>query len=625
MMKQILYISGNDLNHETAELPTRAFRVVLLFVMVSIFGSSVRGQSVADDATINVSDTYSTYDEVSEWVADWKTPEEGTVPAHTAGVWVGLRWSGRLLGSASDLSSALTATKPAQLVPGVVRKAMYRATENARGSDGDATEQQTRIDRLHEIPAIVEMQFAYHLQRVHGTTITALAKNIRPGLDGVLLRDKDDIVGVFPVEMMINDTRPAAAIDILRVDMQMTTEEFNAQLADGRIRVWKFEVVHLVQESHTTPPVVLYRGSRIVPLEWVTQPHSVEFADEVAQHLINRMWPGEEHLGIMGTYLADVDRYDPLTADTVDQALAAFALANYASWRQTTSPKFAGSAIKAAQRILVDLAARESSGSNSSRTPGESALIVIAVDAVNNYQLVSADIGMFRQQCMSQLERSFDKKSGRFNSSISISEQSACAYALGTREAVNAVWQVVSPEDLPSILPWIGWAEQKLAGADGTIPSATGLLNIRSKLWAIQAGALDPESAAPDEAGGFRFHRGESPDWNTTRPLIFLASMLGDQRFTNGENGSITEEIIHLTQAVRFLRQLSERVEDTYRFPDPDRAMNGTRATLWTDRLPVSASAGSLTALTEFNRSLETVSKQFANQNKPTRNTGSKR
>ncbi len=602
------------------------FRTGIILMILCVSGFTAQAQvGGGDHSIINVHDAFSTYQEVSQWLEDWKTPETGVVPDHTAGVWVGLRWSGRLMGSASDLQYALEDKQPERLLTGVVRKAMYRATEKARGSDGDATERQSRVDRLREIPAVLEMQFAHHLERVHGTTIEALATRIRSGLDGIVLRTEDGVAGLFPIEMTINDMSPAAAFEALRVDLQFTLDEFNARLADGRIRAWKFEVVHLAQETPTSPAMVLYRGSRLVPLDWVTQERVIEFADDLADHLIHRMWPGEEHLGIMGTYLADVDRFDPLTADTADQALAAFALAHYAGLRRVNSPKRAEIADKAARRILGDLAVRGLPSGSSDRPAGVSALIVIAVDAMSESGGVSAEVRDLRKRSMKEVEAVFQQANGKFDKNIPISEQAACALAMGTREAVDSVWRAVSPEQLPSVLPWLGWAEQRVAGMNGVIPSVAGFKNLRKRLWMMQVGAADSDSISPDEAGGLAFQPGQSPDWNTTRPLIFLASMLGDPRFTGDEDAEIMGEIVHLTQAVRFLRQLSEREEDRYRLPDPRRAMHGIRASLWTDRLPVGASASALIALTEFHRSLDSAQKRIVAHRKTVKNNGAKR
>jgi len=49
------------------------------------------------------------------------------------------------------------------------------------------------------------------------------------------------------------------------------------------------------------------------------------------------------------------------------------------------------------------------------------------------------------------------------------------------------------------------------------------------------------------------------------------------------------------------------READRYRIHDEKRALNGIRASLWSDREPVAASAMTLIAVTEFEKSLSLI------------------
>lgn len=547
------------------------------------------------------------YDEVLEWIRAWKTPDDYALPSGCIGVWVGLRWSGRLMGSFGEAETMDAAKTSNRALTEAVRKAMYRATERAKGNDGDAVERSDRVARLREVPCSLEMQFAHDPIRLRATTAGRIGEALRPGIDGVLLRIGDRIHSIFPIEMVINDQVPSSAIESLCAELGLAIGDFNAQLSDGRIRAWRFKVLHLGQESPGDPATILHRGSHVVPLASIDAPQLSAFADGLVDHLLASLWPGEEPLGIMGTYMADVDRFDPLTAMSADQALAAFALAHYATWMDSRSSSKALKARDAAWDIVNDLAARSSIDVQAVRRPGVAAVVILAMDELAGTAEAPMKISSLRRQCVNLVESSFDTEKDQFDERVAVSEQAACALVLGTRTAVDAVWRTTSFENQPSVLPWLGWAEQRLAGPDGPIAAAAGLKALRMRLWGTQVSIGDVQWGESDAQGGLAFRGSQPPDWNTSRPVTFLAAMLGDRRLTGPDQIETSTEIVNLLSAMRFLRQLSMREADRYRIHNEKRALNGIRASLWSDREPVAATAMTLIAVTEFEKSLSLI------------------
>ena len=614
MMRTVNIVGVPERNITSATREGRMRKILIGFALVAamvcpLTASSVAGLQESEDESdrFEPKSAITCYDEVLGWIRDWKTPDDYALPNGCIGVWIGLRWSGRLMGSFGDAATVDTQNTSNRALTGAVRKAMYRATERAKGNDGDAVERSDRVARLREVPCSLEMQFAHDPIRLRATTVGQIGEALRPGIDGVLLRIGDRIHSIFPVEMVLNDQVPSSAIESLGANLGLAIGDFNAQLSDGRIRAWRFKVFHLAQESPVEPATILHRGSHIVPLASINAPELSAFADGLVDHLLASLWPGEEPLGIMGTYMADIDRFDPLTATTADQALAAFALAHYASWQDSRSSSKTSKARDAAWDIVNDLAARSSIDVQAVRRPGAAAVVILALGELAGTAEASTKVSSLRRQCLNLVQSSFDTEKNQFDERVAVSEQVVCALVLGTRTAVDAVWRTTSFENQPSVLPWLGWAEQRLAGPDGPIAAATGLKTLRMRLWGTQVSIGDAPWGESDVQGGLAFRGSQPPDWNTARPVTFLATMVGDPRLTSSDGDELSTEIVNLLSAMRFLRQLSMREADRYRIHDEKRALNGIRASLWSDREPVAASAMTLIAVTEFEKSLSLI------------------
>ncbi len=579
--------------------------------------------------SLDLPDAFASYGDVVSWIKAWETPEQRPLPAECIGVWIALRWSGRLQAEFADASPALDASNAAGVLPGAVRKVMYRAIERAKGTDGDAVERADRVERFRELPCSVEVQFAHRMTRLRGVDSAAITNDLRPGIDGVLLRINGKARALFPGAMLAQEQTPATAVQALRFELELTEEEFDNQIADGTIRMWKFEIFHLAQPEPNAPAIILNRGSQVVPANAMNVREVQQFSNDLATHLQERMWPGDEPLGIMGVYLADVDRYEPLTANSRDQVLAALALARYAHWQRPTAPSRAQKAESTALKILDDLVVRANTNVNPIPVVGIAAMFAITVDelSTNPNLKISPEIRAARVTCQSFVESVYLPNQQQFNESVPSSEQAVCAMALGTRDAVGAVWQNTAMHLQPSLLPWLGWAEMKLAPEGGPIGASAGLKALRLQLWATQHGTMNFMQTEPDLMGGLALGNGDQPpDWQTARPLAFLATMLGDPRLTDRTDmAELNAEIVNLTNALRFLRQLSVRDVDRYRLPNPQRALHGIRSILWSEREPISASAMTLMALTEFCKSLDAIqSQQQSAADKPA-NTGQRR
>lgn len=576
----------------------RMWRIGIMAVLSAFIIATPVTPVVASSRTSDPAAIANTYTSVTTWLASWETPDAAPLPAGTSGVWVGIRRAGRLVGEGKDDRSIIDPIGSPQTLPRAVRLALANAEERVRAIAGDPLEAEQLAQQLRDAPTTVEIQFARDVKRVRVTSAASLLSRLDPGLHGMVLRYQRNVAAMFPVEMVVNGQTPRQALDWLSAQLGIGEDQMNEGLADGSIRAWRFEVDHLAQRERGYPPMFLYRGSRVVQASAANQAGLATFEHDLVKHLMQRAWPRvEEPLGLTGTYLPDMDTYRPVLASPEDQALTAFALTRYS--RSQRDQELCARARALAIRILNDLAVREPEEPDPTGRTGAAAMIVVAARELKNAGVTNLDIVDLMDRAMSRLEMAFDPDNG-FADDLGPAERALVAYALLTEPALDAAWRSTAINVHPALLPWIGWAEVEFADARNAdeLRSAPGLRQLRKRLWDSQVTFTHRDrNPSPDLLGGLAFRGDRPPDWQTARPLAFLATMIAEPRLT--ESDDVPGEIVKVSNAIRFLLQLSIRPDDAYRIPSHARAMGGLRASVFTTTMPPASSAMALLAVTE--------------------------
>ncbi|MFG0331134.1 MAG: hypothetical protein ACF8PN_14705 [Phycisphaerales bacterium] len=570
------------------------------FVIVVVFLSVQPSSAVNADQVgpIEPATAVDAFNSIAGWVEQRETPEEFAAPQSAVGAWVAVRRGGRLVGDAASSDGLLAGAMAAPELPRIVRAALGRAEDRARGS-GDPLEQAERVEAFGAAPLSVELQFAHSLKRLRATEFNRVVEPVSPGLQGIALRHGDRVYARFPGEMLASGQTPDEAMLGLLLEANIGVADFSSMLAGGTARVWSFEVDHLAQRAPGLHPTFLYRGSLVVPESEINESTLRVFADELAAHLESRLWPGDEPLGMLGGYRADLDQFEPLIAPVEEQALAAFALARFASLPGVDRAR-AEASRAAASSVLSDLAVQvESNAYDLARNPGAAALIVVACRALGGE--TESQWRVLEKRAAEVVDRSFSPSTG-FESGMGASERALCAYVIGSREAVDGAWSATSATAQPMLLPWLGWAELNLAAGSDAVSSGRGLRALRDRIWNAQVDHEPADPAPLDLRGGLAYLGGRPPDWNTAQPLAFLATMMSDLRLTDASE--TVEEVVRVSRGLRFLRQLSVRDADRYRVANSEQAHGGVRSALWSARQPVGASAMSLVAVVEALESL---------------------
>lgn len=560
------------------------------------------------------------YRTLDSWVRAWEVPAESppTDPANTAGACVTLRLGGEVLGRAADISSdGLSIHRAA-------RRALIEATTRA-----PVPRDALRDEALREMAArvTIDLQLAGALVPLLGESFDETGASLRPGLDGVAARAGEEIGSVFPGMMLTTGLAPGAALRAASAQAGLGPLEMNKLRADHGAIFYRFTTLHLAQPAAGAEPLFLHRGGRVVPMTEVGVAGLRRLAEGIAAHLISHDWPGEEPAGMLGDYDPLRDEYEPLIATAQEQTLAAFALFRFAR-TPGVNPAAAARASRFAWTILDELAAvapgETEALTDTTTCAGYIAALLEATDRPPGMK-PGAELGDDAWRRAAESLRVVCNADDVWTGDLSLGAQSLCAYALaalaldprdaqpGDSEraagAVRSLFRTTAPGDLPTTMPWLAWAELRLAPADSAIPAGEALRDLRAMFWSRQ---VSPTVAGPgdeDLVGGVSFSasRNPHPTWHTFRPGAAVATMFGDPRLTNAEEGH--GELSHLVLMMRFLSQLTADDAAMHMLRDRERAILGVREAVWSSRQPVEASTAGLLAVCELLRAVEARSR----------------
>lgn len=571
--------------------------VLLLRHAVCVAATTV----VCSDATAQVGlpDPQASTDaarQVLRWIQEWNVSEPGP---ELNGASVCLRLDGKVIGRSEVYGQGSDPLGEA------TRAAMLRAAGNLP-ANWDVRSEAAR-NRL-----MIEVELPGPLVPLDGVSDAELTLGVSPGLDGVAVRVGDRVAARFPLQMLPARESSAQAIRSLVAELSDDPGRGLSEIRELRelgFVFYRFQTVQLAQLDPRSTPVFLHRGGRVIEPGEVSTPTLHAMADGLAQHLINRRWPGIEPFGMMGTIDPVTGRVEARAEHPATQALVISALSTYArlDGGDTDTQQRAKNAIGELVRELSDVAEDEVAPWED---PGGAAAVIVALgDARGLFDANDHNVGTMSDRCHQRLLLAVDLRRGGFNpetpeAAWGIVALAAVRLALAgdpnvsttlADGVVRAAFRETPGPMLVSQFPWLGWADMELAGASGPIKSTTAMLEVRRQINEHQLDVTTLSPSDRDLAGSVVFSTGGSPlpNWNSIRPLPLLADMLADARLTGGTlgTGEAADEIGHLLGLVRFARQLASDPADAHMYLRPERARWGVRMALWDPRMPLESSA----------------------------------
>ena len=616
--------------------PGPIIATTLLGMVLALWPASpLRGQLVAapiEDDYPNAADVVQAYASLRSWTDAFALPalDEPAAQAplgRAHGVCIIVRRSGRVLGTGVDGSGDAL----------MLRRAAGRAFGEVLGnpvvSQLPPTLRATMGTKL-----TVELEVAGRPVPLLGQSFGWLARQVEPGLDGLAIRRGNDWALSFPAIALAHNNAGNIQRQLLplAVELGLPAAKLGDLLTRPDVSIYRFRTTHLAQSAANKRPFRTVRGDVVVARSEVTPSRVAALADSIAQHLLRSFSSPKIARGLLGTYQPSTDQYKPIIAAPREQALAAFALAQYAE-APSVDPLTARRAGQASRQILLQLQVGPGAEDNPLADIEACAAIVyggfqhvrtMQDPAIRPLLIPAAQ----RAIDAFSLEAGFVQRDPTTNEArpISPNGQALLAAALSrllsrgyqhdrltpqlVRSAMDKAWQSVPDYQHVMLLPWLGWAELEYSSTVGEpLANVTRLLEIRSMLDSSRIGSQFLPGAA-DLAGGFVLipMQGVVANAQTLRPAAFLATMLRQSDLTRAQDAEAALDR-HL-DTVRFLMQLTVRETSSWSLQNPSQALGGVRTATWDNDQPVPAQALGLLTAVQTLWSLEALAQGQGNQ-----------
>ncbi len=587
----------------------RGVNATSVAILIALAGTTATARGTPDP---DAADVVAAYMAARSWIDDFDLPGPGDPAASitlgdASGVCVILRHGGRVIGTGTDTTGDGL----------MVRRATGRALGEVLGDPAVAALPAGQVASPGRALTL-QLEVAGALVPLIGRTFANIAGQLEPGLDGVAIRRGGQLAMLFPSRVRANNTagRLERLLPALAVDVGLAVMPLPELASRFDVSLYRFRTIDLAQATPRGPPFQTTRGDVLVLDEAVTRESIERLARGIADHLAASMAQVGDPVGLMGTYKPSSDRYEPLIAPPVEQALAAWALSRYGGLPNLDA-ETAARVHALSGRILEDL---------SEVAPGETDPLLSAVACA---AIVHAALEHPTFLAGDRAPRLFLEAAARVRTGwtehdgfIDIDEQvpvpphaqalvaSAMSRLLAAdmtaidvstaRGALDAAWESVPPHGRVALLPWIGWGEADYAAATGRPVAAEQLRAMRDLLDGARLDRVAlVKIGGPDLAGGFDLSRQRSSLANSQslRPAAMLAWMIRHPDFTPPDEASLA--LGRMLRTMRFIMQLAVRDSLLWSCPDPERARGGIRQATWDWDQPVPAQALALVTATE--------------------------
>lgn len=580
---------------------------------------------------ISFEETLSAFSTVRGWLDQGGVPSlDGTPLPQALVASVVIRTADGVVGQ--DTQVAANEDETATTLRRAATRAIARAINQLQGP-ADAMRRERLAENLATTRLSIELSTGIPVPVAKGVSAAELDQWLRPGLEGMLLHYDGISRARTPADMLTTGASASAVLVTLVAEVSgdpASALEPYENLADLGYQLSFFRVRHAAQTTATSPPLILHRGSVIAPAVRTTE--LAGLADRIAAHIRGRAWPGVERLGLR-------DDLDPVTgrfarggASPLGQAIAAEALLRYAD-APGVDPEESARARRSAEATLAALAVVE----GDERAPwGDAPTASACLNALSLLDRAaierSSELRGLRDRCLPVVDRAFVEGKG-FDDMIPLPARGVVARALvglasfepWNREihlqranaAIRSAFRDTPDTQILGLMPDLAWADIELADQTGIEPASAGALrDLRTRLLDLQLTAADVADADRDLAGGFVLDTGGSPlpTWQSARPAALMATMLGDPSLTRGTlaSGEIAPQLLRLSDALRFVRQLTAEERIAHMYAQPESAIGGVRVSLWDQDMPLTASALGLIAVTESLESLDAIGRRNA-------------
>lgn len=373
------------------------------------------------------------------------------------------------------------------------------------------------------------------------------------------------------------------------------------------ITIYKVHFASAYQHASRENIQLLYRGDEVISTNQLLQTGLHAVADLLASYLVHSQWPGEEAIGITGTYKPEVDRLDDVFAPIISQAMAAEAL-----WQYTKIPRclYRQEATAVYIRIMNDLAIVNENESPITGVLDQSFVVLASNDEVVLSDEAIAMITDCKSDVVTAAAQLVDgslvpKKPlerGVLSAAVAhIASQDVTVLPLAEK-VISACFTTTNEDDRASLIPWIVQASVRVSNM-GFKVDVEDIQQLLDNALASQV----VDDSIPDLLGGFSLNTmsGSVVDARSIRMLPMLAALLPTDEFTpHGERLALLQSML---LAARFTSQLTTTPERASRFANPERAVGGVRNSPWDATMKPEAVAMALIGISDAIKAINSV------------------
>ncbi|MDG2422629.1 MAG: hypothetical protein P8M22_01485 [Phycisphaerales bacterium] len=532
--------------------------------------------------------------DVRNWVDDMEAPDASEyavgIPGASA-VCVILRHRGRVVGfglaHAEDtrtVGQSLVWTASAQAI-NLARK------DDVISSLPDSVQQEAGKQLT------LEMEIAGPLQALMGPTFQAATERLRPGIHGMALRHDDRWWVQFPAQLRLTNAFVGPErLYSFALASELSPRQIESLRDQGKISLYGFETIDLAQATPEGLPTMLVSGDMEVVQSDVTSERLVTARDDLARHLLSRIFKTDDGYRMVGSFTPMTSSFDQKFVPTHERAFVALALARYSALKGL-DPALSEEARTVAVGLLTN-AAQPS-------TRKELDPISAAAWCLAAASLELEDDQEYRKKLITFLElmiEADDVDVRKYAHDIVLVAAALSAYSPDDRELARAA-SLRASDVLPShlhmtLLPWLSWIERDNRSVNNdefSTPRLELLQEIREQILELQ---VQPEAdlTVGMNAGGFLLKPGvNGVTSQSLRPGIFLVETTDDPAYSDPERQAEFERSKNLF--LRYLLQLSCREDVSGSWRQPDRIQGGIRKATWDARMDAMAQAMALIAL----------------------------
>ena len=220
--------------------------------------------------------------------------------------------------------------------PFALRTATEKAIRNAYADrillPLSRTERRRALSRLQ-----LEVEIAGTRRPLVGATLAAAASRIRPGIDGVAVRRRQEVAMAFPGRLLSTGAADSQSITLVRLlrELGLPPKDLPELRRIDSVQLETFETIRIGQDASDAPPRERRRGGIFVPRAAIDVDLLTSMRDRIDDRLGRWRPPAPEETAALdvrrmwlGDYSPVSDRYRPLEARPTEEMIAVWATAD---------------------------------------------------------------------------------------------------------------------------------------------------------------------------------------------------------------------------------------------------------------------------------------------------------